>query len=142
MGFEPTTFCMASKARGSAEGPDIPAKWRVFLSEQPPRMPVFHREITGVWGLKADWATRVANGKRERRTRPGGRSPFVHLTGEAQYPLFAASPRGRRPPLVSLGVRWLFALPQPSVGRSFPAPALGRCIGVSTSHGLRHSHRR
>jgi hypothetical protein len=26
MGFEPTTFCMASKARGAAEGPDIPAK--------------------------------------------------------------------------------------------------------------------
>jgi hypothetical protein len=45
-------------------------------------------------------------------------------------------------PLASLGVRWAFALPLPSAGRFFPAPTLGRCMGVSTSHGLRHDHQR
>jgi hypothetical protein len=54
MGFEPTTFCMASRARGDADDPDTPANRGFTTPEQPRAIPVFHREITGVWGLKAD----------------------------------------------------------------------------------------
>jgi hypothetical protein len=54
MGFEPTTFCMASSLCGDADCPDIPANGRFYFREQPPTIPAFHREITGVWGLKAD----------------------------------------------------------------------------------------
>ena len=57
MGFEPTTFCMTSRAWGYADCRDIPANSWVHgftAREQPPVVPVFHREITGVWGLKAD----------------------------------------------------------------------------------------
>jgi hypothetical protein len=30
-GFEPSTFCMASRTRGDADGPDVPANPRIFL---------------------------------------------------------------------------------------------------------------
>jgi hypothetical protein len=63
------------------------------------------------------------------RSRCCSSDPCAHwrsAPGDAQYPLFAASPRGRRRPLASLGVRWAFALPQPSAGRFSPAPTLGR----------------
>jgi hypothetical protein len=54
MGFEPTTFCMASRAWGYAECLDFLQIVGVSAREQPPAIPVFHREIMGVWGLKAD----------------------------------------------------------------------------------------
>ena len=54
MGFEPTTFCMASRAWGYADCLDIPANERIHGREQLAAIPDFHREITGVWGLKAD----------------------------------------------------------------------------------------
>jgi hypothetical protein len=54
-GFEPSTFCMASRDCSDSDDPDIPAKRAFRCREQPLTMPVFHREITGVWGLKADW---------------------------------------------------------------------------------------
>jgi hypothetical protein len=54
MGFEPTTFCMASRTRGDADGPDVPANRPFSCGELTGTIPVFHREITGVWGLKAD----------------------------------------------------------------------------------------
>ena len=54
MGFEPTTFCMASRACGYADCLDIPANERIHGRQQLAAIPDFHREITGVWGLKAD----------------------------------------------------------------------------------------
>jgi hypothetical protein len=31
MGFEPTTFCMASRSWGDADGLDIPARWALSM---------------------------------------------------------------------------------------------------------------
>jgi hypothetical protein len=54
MGFEPTTFCMASRAWGYADCIDIPANKGVQRPRAAAAIPAFHREITRVWGLKAD----------------------------------------------------------------------------------------
>ena len=62
--------------------------------------------------------------------------------GGAQYPLFAAF--SQRPPTAAClaGCTVNVRLPQPSAGRFFPAPTLGRRMGVPTSHGVRHNHQR
>jgi hypothetical protein len=55
MGFEPTTFCMASRARDSVQC-GISLQNRPLLPrERVPPMPGIYREITGVPGLKPDW---------------------------------------------------------------------------------------
>jgi hypothetical protein len=57
-------------------------------------------------------------------------------------PAICGFPRGRRRPLASrgctVGVRFASNLGE----RDFPAPTLGRCMGVTTSIGLRHNHQR
>jgi len=49
MGFEPTTFCMASSAWVSTSPRDFPANRHDLRSEGRAPLPCFHREITGVW---------------------------------------------------------------------------------------------
>ena len=53
-GFEPSTFCMASRARGNADWPDLPANKRLSMAQWAADYPGFQREITGVRGPKAD----------------------------------------------------------------------------------------
>jgi hypothetical protein len=53
-GFEPSTFCMASRAWGYADSLYIPANQRVHCPRAAADDPALHREITGVRGLKAD----------------------------------------------------------------------------------------
>ncbi len=52
MGFEPTTFCMASRELRDADCLDIAANGRVRWAEPPLATPGFHHEITGIRGLK------------------------------------------------------------------------------------------
>jgi hypothetical protein len=57
---------------------------------------------------------------------------FGMLAARFDYPLFATSPGGRRRPLrlagCTVGVRFASTLGE----RDFPAPTLGRCMGVPT----------
>jgi hypothetical protein len=41
MGFEPTTFCMASRTRGDADWPDLPANERLSLAQWAADFPRF-----------------------------------------------------------------------------------------------------
>jgi hypothetical protein len=49
MGFEPTTFCMASRTYGSGSERISPANARVHVCSVVLRFPGFDREFTGVW---------------------------------------------------------------------------------------------
>jgi hypothetical protein len=82
-----------------------------------------------------------------RDDRRDEREPILALGG-GQHPEMLDTRYlrlSKRPPTaacVSLGVPWVSALPQNLGERDFPAPTLGRCMGVTTSIGPRHNHQR
>jgi hypothetical protein len=57
MGFEPTTFCMASRKQdvGSSTSREKPAKHGFLGRPGSAMVSSFHREIKRVSGLKPDW---------------------------------------------------------------------------------------